>query len=89
MKITRIPAVIIGLVVRVFANGQGDLGSIPGHVIPNSLKMVLDAALQYKVRNKGKVEQSGKSVALSPTIRCRSYGKVILLFALDYGHQLT
>ena len=32
----------IGLVGRVFVNGPGDLGSIPGRVIPNTLKMVLD-----------------------------------------------
>ena len=46
---------------RVFANGPGDLGSIPGRVIPNTLKMELDTSLlntqQYKVRIKGKVEQ--------------------------------
>ena len=45
---------------RVFANDPGDLGSIPGHVIPKTLKMVLDASLlntqQYKIRIKGKVE---------------------------------
>ena len=39
---------------RVFANGPGDLGSIPGRVIPRTLKMVLDTSLlntqQYKVR---------------------------------------
>ena len=35
----------IGLAVRVFANGPGDLGSIPGRVIPKTLKMVLDASL--------------------------------------------
>ena len=35
----------IGLVGRVFANGPGDLGSIPGRVIPNTLKMVLDTSL--------------------------------------------
>ena len=29
---------------RVFANGPGDLGSIPGHVI-KTIKMVLDTAL--------------------------------------------
>ena len=50
-----------GLVGRVFANGLGDLGSISGHVIPKTLKMVLDNSLlnaqQYKVRIKGKVEQ--------------------------------
>ena len=54
----------IGMMVRVFANGPGDRGSIPGQVIPKTQKMVLDAALlnsrHYKVRIKGKVEQSRK-----------------------------
>ena len=53
---------LIGLVGRVFANGLGDLSSISGRVIPKTLKMVLDTSLfntqQYKVRIKGKVEQS-------------------------------
>ena len=52
----------IGPAVRVFANGPGDLGSIPGRVIPKTLKMELDITLlntqHYKVRFKGKVEQS-------------------------------
>ena len=47
----------IGVVVWVFANGPGDLGSIPGRVIPKTLKMVLDTSLlnteQYKVHIKG------------------------------------
>ena len=47
---------------RVFANGPRDLGSIPGRVIPKTLKLVLDTSLlntqQYKVGIKGKVEQS-------------------------------
>ena len=30
---------------RVFANGLGDQGSIPGRVIPKTQKMVIDAAL--------------------------------------------
>ena len=51
----------VGLVGRVFANGPGDLGSIPGHVIPKSLTMVLDTSLlntqQTKERIEGKVEQ--------------------------------
>ena len=50
---------LIGLVVRVFANSPG---SIPGRDIPKTLKMVLDTSLlstqHYKVRIKGKVEQS-------------------------------
>ena len=52
---------IISPVGRVFANDPRDLGSIPGQVLPNTLKMVLDNSLlntqQYKVRIKGKVEQ--------------------------------
>ena len=42
----------IGKVGRVFASGQGELGLIPGRVIPKTLKMVLGTALlntqQYK-----------------------------------------
>ena len=58
---------------RVFPNGPGDLGSIPGHIIRKTLKMVLDTSLlntqQYKVRIKGKVEQSWeRSSALSYTL---------------------
>ena len=49
----------IGMMVRVFANGPGDLGSLPGRVIPKTLKMVLDVSLlntqHYKVGIKGKV----------------------------------
>ena len=47
---------------KVFPNGVGDLGSIPGRVIPKILKMLLDTSLlntqQCKVRIKSKVEQS-------------------------------
>ena len=47
---------------KMFANGPGDQGSIPGQVIPKTQKMALDAALlntqHYKLRIKGKVEQS-------------------------------
>ena len=82
----------IGLGVRVFANGPGDLGSIPGRVIPKTQKMVLDASLlstqHYKVRIKGKVEQSRKGVAPSPTHWCSSYRKGSLRVTLDYGRQL-
>ena len=64
---------IIGPAVRVFANGPGDLGSIPGRVIPKTLKMELDTTLlntqHYKVRFKGKVEQSREwSCALPYTL---------------------
>ena len=60
----------IGLVGRVFANGPGDMGSIPGCIIPKTLKMVLDASLlntqQYKVRIKGKVKQSRERIRALP-----------------------
>ena len=55
---------------RVFTNGPGDWGSIPGHVIPKTLKMVLDTSLlntqQYKVHIKGKVEQSKERSSALP-----------------------
>ena len=61
---------IIGLEGRVFANGLGDLGSIPGRLIPKTLKMVLDTSLlsiqQYKVRIKGKMEQSRERSSTFP-----------------------
>ena len=39
------------IMVRVFTNGLGDLGSIPGRVIPKTQKMVLDATLlNYIIR---------------------------------------
>ena len=60
----------IGLVGRVFANGPGDQGSIPGRVKPKTLKMVFDTSLlntqQYKVRIKGKVEQSRERSSALP-----------------------
>ena len=60
----------IGLVGRVFANDPGDLGSIPGRVIPKTLKMVLDTSLlntqQYKVHIEGKVEQSRERSSALP-----------------------
>ena len=47
---------------RVFGNGLEDRGSIPGRVITETLKMVLDAVFfntqHYKVRIKAKVEES-------------------------------
>ena len=61
---------MFGLVDRVFANGPGGLGSIPGRIIPKTLKMVLDTSLlntqQYKVHIKGKVEQSRERSSILP-----------------------
>ena len=56
--------------VRVFANGLGDLGSIPGQVIPKTQKVVHNASglktQHYKVRIKGKVEQSWERSSALP-----------------------
>ena len=58
------------MMVRVFTNGPGDLGSIPGRVIPKTQKMVLDVSLLntrfHKVRIKGKVEQSWERSSALP-----------------------
>ena len=35
----------IGLMGRVFANGSGDQGSVPGQIIPKTQKMVFDTIL--------------------------------------------
>ena len=54
--------------------------------------MVFDASWlntqHYKVRIKGKVEQSREGVAPSPTPWCSSYRKGNLWVTLDYGRQL-
>ena len=54
--------------------------------------MVLDTSLlntqQYKVRIKGKMEQSREKSSALPTLRCSSYWKGSPLVALDYSHQL-
>ena len=38
---------LIGLVGRVFPNGPGDRGPVPGRVITKTLKKVLDTFLLY------------------------------------------
>ena len=62
----------IGLMSRMFADGPGDRGLIPGRVIPKTQKMVLDAALpstqHYKPRIKSKVEQSREWSSALPYI---------------------
>ena len=73
----------------MFANVLRDLGSILGHVMPKTLKIVLDTSLlntqQYKVLSRVTWRNPGKGVAPSPTPRWSSYLKGSLLDALDYG----
>ena len=78
--------------VRVFANGTVDLGSISGRVIPKTQNMLLDTSLlntqHCKVQIKGKWGNPGKEVAPSPKPCCGSYRKGSLRVTLDYGRQL-
>ena len=57
------------IAIRGF-DGLGDLGSIPGRVIPKALKIVLDASLlntqHYKVGITGKVEKSWERSSALP-----------------------
>ena len=80
---------LIGL---VFANGPGDLGSIPGCLIPKTLKWyVIPPCLTLSIiRYVSRVKWSnpGKGVASSFTPRCISYLKGSLLVALDYEVSL-
>ncbi len=67
----------LGLLSKVFAYGPGNLWFNPRSSHTKDSKMVLDAILlntqHYKVRIKGKVEQSRERYsALSPTLRCCS-----------------
>ena len=58
------------LVGRVFANGPGGMVSIPSCVVPKTLKIVLDTSLlntqRYKIRIKGKVEESRERSSALP-----------------------
>ena len=71
----------------MFANGTGDRGSIPGRVIPKTKKIVLDATLlntqYYKVRIKGKVEQSREWSSALPPPWFSSYWKRSIQVTLD------
>ena len=55
---------------RVLANDSRDQGSIPGRLIPKTQKLIPDATLlntqHYKVRIKGKVEQSKERSSTLP-----------------------
>ena len=51
----------ICIMVRVFTNGPGDLGSIPGRVIPKTQN-----TQNYKVWMKGKVEQPREKSSAHP-----------------------
>ena len=57
----------------MFSSDPGDLGSVPGCVIPNTLKMVPPCLTLSNIRYVPRVKGSytGKGVASSATHRCR------------------
>ena len=86
-----IMSMYISLVGRLFANGPGDRGSIPGFAIPKTLKLYLipPCLTLSNTRYVSRVKWSNprKGVARFPTPWCCSYWKGSLLVALDYGRQ--
>ena len=74
------------MMVRVFANGRRDRGSIPRRVIP----MTLDASLLNTQHYKIWIKWSNPWKVVVPPAKpwCCSYRKVNLRVALDYGRQL-
>ena len=81
----------IEIISPLFANDPGDLDSIPGHIIPKTLKWYLipPSLKLSNIRWLSRVKWSslGKGVAPSATPWCSSYWKGGLLVALDYGRQ--
>ena len=65
----------IGIMVRVFTNGLGDRGSIPGCI---TLSII-------KYRSRGKWSNPRKRVMLSPTPWCTSYWEGSLQVTLNNG----
>ena len=82
---------------RVLANGLGNLGSIPGWVIPKTPKKkkkwywMLPCLTLSIIRYGSRIKWSnpGNRVAPSPTLQCSSYWKGSLQVALDYSCHFT
>ena len=77
----------VGRTVRVFANGPGDLGSIPDRVMLETQKWYLmSPCLTLSIIRNGlrvKWSNPGKGVAPSLTPQCSSYRKGSLRVTLD------
>ena len=80
----------MGHVCEVLLPGPGRPGFNPrsSHTKDSKNGASLLNTQHYKVRIKGKVEQSREGVAPSPTPWCSSYRKGSLRVTLDYGRQL-
>ena len=72
--------------VWVFANGPGDQGLIPGWVITETQKMVLDTSLlntqHHKVWIKGMWSNLGKGVVLFPASEKGDFGSLLTIVSL-------
>ena len=79
----------IALMGRAFANGPGDLGSIPGAVSLLKWYLIPHCSTFSHIRYVSRVKWSnpGKGGAPSPTPRCCRYWKGSLLVAFDYGRH--
>ena len=68
---------LIDPVGRVFANDPRDLGSIPGRVIPKTLKSYLIPSCitlsNIRYVSRVKLSNPGKGVVPSPTPQCSRY----------------
>ena len=58
----------IGVMSRVFANCSGDLGTIPGRVIPKTQKMVLDSSLFNIIRYRSRVKWRNPGNGVTPIL---------------------
>ena len=77
----------IDIMVRLLTTGPEDQGSIPGQVIPKTLKMVIDSSF-IRYRTRVKWSNPGKRVAPSPSPQCSSYWKGRMWVALNYSRQV-
>ena len=58
---------LTGIMVRVFCNGSGNLGSISGRVIPKTQKIVLDPSLTLSIiRYRSRVKWSNPKKGVMP-----------------------
>ena len=78
---------------RLFANGSGVRGSIPGRVVPKTQKKwyLMPPCLTLNLIRQGsrvKWSNPGIGVAPSPILRCGGYWNGSLRITLDYGRQL-
>ena len=84
--------IFIGLIGRVFANGPEVRGSIPGRVIPKTLKMVLDISLlstqHYKVRIKSNGERPPLPLGVVATEK-RAFGSPATTVAILKPYKKT